>query len=288
MDIIISSISQGILWSILSIGLFISFRILNMADMTIEGSFPLGAAVSVVLILSGFNPYLAILFSFFIGLLSGLITALLINYCKIPSLLAGILTMTALLSINLRIMGRPNISLLNVSTIFDVFKDYSMPKHYDTIFIGLILTFILILFVFQFFKTEIGQAVIATGDNEKMATSLGISTKHMLTLGLMLSNGIVSLSGAIISQYQGFVDINSGIGIIVVALAAIIIGEVLFSNVKFIVRLVCIILGAIAYRLLILIVLEINIVSPNDFKLISSIIIVLFLSLPKFKNNFLK
>ena len=277
MDLVISAISQGLLWSLLSLGLFISFRILNIADMTTEGAYPLGAAVCVVLIQSGFSPFTATIVAMLVGSLAGLLTSIFINICKIPSLLAGILTMTALLSINLRIMRRPNLSLLNKETIFDSFAKLNLPPYFDIILLGLIILFIVILAMFLFFNTELGQALIATGDNPKMAISLGISTKKMTTIGLMLSNSMIALTGAILS------DVNSGLGVIVVALAAIIIGEVIFTDVNFLTRLVCIVFGSIIYRLLLVFVLKLNVIQANDFKMVSALLIAIFLSIPELK-----
>lgn len=282
MSLILSSICQGILFGILSIGLFISFRILNIADMTTEGSFVLGASVCVSLIRLGVDPFTSCIIAFFMGSLAGLVTGILISYCKIPSLLAGILTMTALISINLRIMNSPNLNLLNYKTIFDYIH---LKNEFNIIFIAIILNILIILCIYKFFKTEIGQAIIATGDNEKMAKSLGISTNNMTIFALMISNAIISFSGAIISQYNGFSDVNSGIGIIVVALSAIIIGEILFENLSFLKRLISIIYGSIIYRLILLLVLHLKIIKANDFKLISACLIVVFLSFPKIKEN---
>ena len=283
MDLIISAIAQGMLWGLLSLGLFISFRVLNIADMTTEGAYPLGAAVCVSLIQAGISPILAIFIAMLAGALAGALTSIFINICKIPSLLAGILTMTALLSVNLRVMGRPNLSLLNHKTIFDIFSSVSLPPYFDSIIVGIIIVSLVIFFMHFFFNTELGQALIATGDNPKMASSLGISTKKMTLLGLMLSNSIVALTGAILSQNNGYADVNSGLGVIVVALAAIIVGEVIFGDVNFLTRLVCIILGSIIYRLLLVFVLKLNIIEANDFKIISALLIALFLSVPELK-----
>ena len=219
MDLIISAIAQGALWGLLSLGLFISFRVLNIADMTTEGAYPLGAGVCVICIHNGVNPVLSTVIAIVAGMLAGLVTGFLITICKIPSLLAGILTMTALLSVNLRIMGRPNLSLLNKETIFSKFQSLNLPTHYDTVLLGFILSVIIIGMMSLFFSTELGQSLIATGDNVKMATALGISTKAMTILGLMLANGIIALAGAILAQNNGYSDVNSGIGVIVVALA---------------------------------------------------------------------
>ena len=283
MDLIVSAISQGLLWSLLSLGLFISFRILNIADMTTEGVYPLGAAGCVTLIQQGMSPLSATIIAMIVGSLAGLATAIFINIFKIPSLLAGILTMTALLSVNLRVMGRPNLSLLNQKTIFDNFEKLNLPPYFDIIILGLIIISIIISLMYIFFNTELGQALIATGDNPKMAVSLGISTKKMITLGLMLSNSMVALTGAILSQHNGYADVNSGLGVIVVALAAIIIGEVIFGDVNFVTRLVCIVFGSIIYRLLLVTVLKLNFIQANDFKIVSALLIAIFLAIPELK-----
>lgn len=283
MDLIVSAISQGLLWSLLSLGLFISFSILNIADMTTEGVYPLGAAVCVTLIQQGMSPLSATIIAMIVGSLAGLATAIFINIFKIPSLLAGILTMTALLSVNLRVMGRPNLSLLNQKTIFDNFEKLNLPPYFDIIILGLIIISIIISLMYIFFNTELGQALIATGDNPKMAVSLGISTKKMITLGLMLSNSMVALTGAILSQHNGYADVNSGLGVIVVALAAIIIGEVIFGDVNFVTRLVCIVFGSIIYRLLLVTVLKLNFIQANDFKIVSALLIAIFLAIPELK-----
>lgn len=283
LDLIISAIAQGILWGILSLGLFISFRVLTIADMTTEGSFPLGAATCVVLIQNGVSPILATLIAMLAGSLAGLVTGFFITVCKLPSLLAGILTMTALLSVNLRVMKRPNLSLLNQKTVFDLLKDAHLPKYYDTILIGLVIVSVLIGLMYLFFETEFGQALIATGDNEKMAISLGIATKHMIVFGLMLSNALIALAGAVLAQQNGYADINAGLGTIVIALAAIIIGEVMFGEETFVGRLICIIFGSIVYRLLQVFILQLNVFNPNDFKLLSALLIALCLTIPELK-----
>ena len=285
MNMIISAVSQGLLWSILALGLFVSFRILDLADMTTEGSFPLGAAVAVQAITLGANPYIAIIFAIIAGSSAGLITGFLITKLQIPSLLAGILTMTGLYSINLRVMGRANISLLGKDTIFTVFQNMNLPRHFDTITLGLLVVVLIIGLYVIFFKTEFGQAVIATGDNEAMARSLGISTNTMKIVGLMISNGNVALAGSIIAQDNGYADISMGIGTIVIGLASIIIGEVLFTNVSFKMRLVCLMLGSVLYRLIMVMVLEAG-MNPNDFKLISAVLLTFFLALPKIKETY--
>ncbi len=285
MNLIVSAIAQGILWSIVSLGLFISFRVLNIADMTTEGSYPLGAAVCVTLIQAGVNPILAMLISVFAGMLAGVVTGFFITICKIPSLLAGILTMTALLSVNLRVMKRPNLSLLNYETIFDMMGIVKFSKYLNIIFVGIITVSFLIILIYCFFSTELGQALIATGDNKKMALSMGISTDKMTVLGLMLANGMVALAGAILSQNNGYADVNSGLGVIVIGLVAIIVGEIIFGKSTFLMRLIYTVFGAIIYRLLLVAVLKIDLIDANDFKLISALLIAILLSLPRIKSK---
>ncbi|MGX7394568.1 ABC transporter permease [Carnobacterium mobile] len=284
MDLIVTATAQGLLWGIMALGIFITYRILDLPDMTAEGSFPLGAAVCARLILSGVHPLLASLTAFAIGALAGLITGFLITKAKIPGLLAGILTMTGLYSINLRIMNRANLSLLGKQKITDSLSRYNLPPQFDTIFMGIFLTVLIIAALVLFFNTELGQAVIATGDNEKMARSLGISTNRTKILGLMLSNGIVAAAGALIAQDNGYADISMGIGTIVIGLASVIIGEVIFGNLSFANRLICVILGAIIYRFIIMFVLLVGL-QPNDLKLISAIILAFCLALPSLRNK---
>lgn len=284
MNLIVSAIAQGILWSIVSLGLFISFRILNIADMTTEGTYPLGAAVCVTLIQAEANPIIAMVISVVAGMLAGGITGFFVTVCKIPSLLAGILTMTALLSINLRIMKRPNLSLLNHKTIFDMLNLVKFSKYFNTIFVVLLIVAVLILFIYWFFSTELGHALIATDDNRKMAMSMGISTDKMTVLGLMLANGSVALAGAVLSQNNGYADVNSGLGVIVIGLVAIIIGEIILGQSTFLMRLIYTVFGAIIYRLLLVTVLKIEIISANDFKMISAFLIAILLSLPRIKS----
>ncbi|MBZ6009133.1 ABC transporter permease [Leuconostoc gelidum subsp. aenigmaticum] len=282
MSIIVSSIGQGLLWAVLGVALFLTFRILNFPDMTVEGSFPLGAATAVTMISHGINPYLATLTALIIGSIAGLVTGLLYTKGKIPILLAGILVMTAALSINLRIMGSANISLLNQKSIFSSPILQHLPKNFDSVFVGFIIITIITLSLMFFLQTEIGQAFIATGDNANMAQSIGIKTDRMTIMGLMLSNGLIAFGGAIISQNNGYADINMGIGIIVIALASIIIGEVAFGDLSLNGRLVAVIVGSILYRLVLLAVLNLGF-STNDLNLISAIVLAVAMMLPQLR-----
>ncbi|WEB20501.1 ABC transporter permease [Lactobacillus gasseri] len=280
MNLIVSAIGQGLLWALLGLGLYLTFRILNFADMTVEGTFPLGAAVAVANLAHGMSPYLATFLALLAGMLAGLVTGLLYTKGKIPILLAGILTMTAIYSINLRIMGGSNISLIGKKTLLNNEFLRSLPQYFNSVVLGIIVVVIITGILVFFLNTDFGQAFIATGDNPKMAKSLGIYTDSMIIIGLMLSNGIVALCGALIAQNNGYTDINMGIGTIVIALASIIIGEVAFGELTLNQRLVAVTLGSIIYRLILLAVLQLGF-SANDLNLISSIVLALCMMLPQ-------
>ena len=280
MNLIVSAIGQGLLWALLGLGLYLTFRILNFADMTVEGTFPLGAAVAVANLAHGMSLYLATFLALLAGMIAGLVTGLLYTKGKIPILLAGILTMTAIYSINLRIMGGSNISLIGKKTLLNNEFLKSLPQYFNSVVLGVIVVVIITGILVFFLNTDFGQAFIATGDNPKMAKSLGIYTDSMIIIGLMLSNGIVALCGALIAQNNGYADINMGIGTIVIALASIIIGEVAFGELTLNQRLVAVTLGSIIYRLILLAVLQLGF-SANDLNLISSIVLALCMMLPQ-------
>ncbi|MFT8459254.1 MAG: ABC transporter permease [Liquorilactobacillus ghanensis] len=284
MSMIVSSIGQGLLWAILGVALFLTFRILNFADMTVEGTFPLGAAAAVAALSHGVSPWLATFLGFAAGAIAGLITGLLYTKGKIPILLAGILVMTACLSINLRIMGGSNISLLGKKTVFSSHFLTSLPKYFDSVFLGLIVIAIVTVLLMIFLQTDLGQAFIVTGDNPFMAQSMGINTDRMIMMGLALSNGMIGLGGALIAQSNGYADVNMGIGIIVIALASIIIGEVVFGELTLNQRLVAVTLGSILYRFVLLIVLQLGF-STNDLNLLSAIILAICLMLPNLSKS---
>ena len=280
MNLIVSAIGQGLLWALLGLALYLTFRILDLCDMTVEGTFPLGAATAVTAISHGMNPYLATLLAVITGMAAGLVTGLLYTKGKIPSLLAGILTMTAAYSVNLRIMGKSNISLLGQQTIFSSQFLKSLPQYFDSVFVGSVAVVIITLLLVFFLDTDYGQAFIVTGDNLTMARSLGIKTDTMIIVGLMISNGMVGLCGALIAQNNGYADINMGIGTIVIALASIIIGEVAFGELTLSQRLMAVSLGSIIYRLILLAVLQLGF-SANDLNLISSIVLALAMMVPR-------
>lgn len=279
---IVSAIGQGMLWGILGLGIFMTYRILNFPDMTTEGSFPLGGAVCVTAITSGIHPVLATILGVLAGMCAGLVTGFLFTKGKIPVILAGILVMSGLNSVILFVMQSPNLSLLNQTKIQDIFLSWELPKYYDIIFLGVIVLTIIISLLLFFFNTSLGQAYIATGDNEDMARSIGIKTDSMKILGLSLSNGIIALSGALIAQNDGYADVNKGTGVIVIGLASIIIGEVLFGELTFAERLVAIIIGSIFYQLLILLVIKLGF-DTTYLKIFSAIILAVCLMIPQFK-----
>lgn len=284
MDMIISAFSQGTIWAVMGLGIYITFRILNAPDMTTEGSFVLGGAIGAQMLYFNIDPFTTLLISFLAGMAAGAITGFLVTRLKINPLLAGIITMTGIYSINLKIMGKANMSLSTVTTLKNAIAGLSLPRNVDTIVIGLIVVAAVILLLTYFFKTEMGQALIATGDNMQMAKSLGIETSEMTMLGYMLANGLIAVSGYIVSSDNGYADIQMGVGTVVIGLASIIIGEVLFRNVKLGVRFITILVGSIIYRLLLTIVLMMNF-EANDFRLFSAIIVALCLAVPTIQNK---
>ena len=251
--------------------------------MTVEGTFPLGAATAVTLISNGMNPGLASLIAAGAGALAGLVTGLIYTKGKVPILLAGILTMTAVYSINLRIMGQANRSLLGKGTLFSAdFLDF-LPKNFPTVVVGLVIIVVVTAATAIFLQTELGQAFIVTGDNRAMARSLGVNTDNMTIMGLMISNGLIGLGGALVAQNNGFADVNMGIGIIVVALASIIIGEVVFTDQMSLTdRLVTIVIGSVLYRFVLVIVLYLGF-NANDLNLFSAVVLGIALTLPQLR-----
>jgi len=284
MGIYYSAIAQGLLYSLMGIGLYITFRILNFADLTSEASFSVGAAVAVKTLTLGLHPVLSLITAFVAGMLTGLVTGLLMTYFEIPSLLAGIITLTAFYSINLRIMERANLSLRQVKTLYDLLTSLLADSTSRIFLVGIILTLIVILLLGYFFKTDLGQSMVASGDNEVMAHSLGISVKLMKCLALMASNGIIAMSGALIAQQNGYADVDMGNGTVIIALSSIIIGEMLFKQLTLTMRLGAIVLGSVLYRLLLVAVLKLGFL-PSDFRLISALVLAIFLALPAMRKK---
>ena len=282
--IIQSAISQGILWGIMALGVYITFRVLNFADLTVDGSFALGGALSAVLIRSGVHPLLAVLIAMIGGLAAGFCTGFLNTKLRIPGLLASILTQIALYSINLRIMGSPNLSLLRIDTLFTSLADIGFPERWVTMALALVFTAAVIALMYWFFGTEIGSAIRATGNNPMMIRALGVHTDTTTILGLVFGNGLVALSGGLIAQQQGYGDIGMGTGAIVIGLAAIIIGEVLFPQTNFMLRLTGVIVGAVVYRIVFALVLKMGLRS-TDMKLFTAILVALALYLPTLRGH---
>lgn len=278
------SLELGIIYAIMALGVFISFRTLNIPDLTVDGSFVLGAAMSAVMC-TGNTPFAGLLLAFVAGCGAGCITALLHTRLKIQPLLAGILTMLALYSINLKVMhGKANIPLINVATIFSSFEDV-LVQDYGKIVISFVVLLVILVILYLFLKTKLGFALRATGDNDQMVRALGVDTNFMILIGLALSNGLVALSGAIIAQYQSFADISMGTGMVIIGLASVIVGEVIFGTKTLLKRLIAVILGSILYRFVIALALELG-MPPTDLKLVSAVIVALALSMSTIKDNF--
>ena len=281
---ILSIISQGLVWAVLGLGIFMTFRILGFPDMTTEGSFPLGGAVAVTLITKGVNPFLATAAAVLAGCAAGAVTGLLYTKGKIPTLLSGILVMTSCHSIMLMLMGRANLGFLGSSKIQDVLP---FSGEVNDLLTGLIFVSLVIAALLFFLDTKLGQAYIATGDNPDMARSFGINTGRMELMGLILSNGLIALAGALIAQQEGYADVSRGIGVIVVGLASLIIGEVLFQSLTLAERLITIVVGAIAYQFLIWGVIALGF-NTNYLRLYSAVILAFCLMIPTLKNKFFK
>ncbi len=289
------ALSQGLIWGIMAIGLYITYRLLDIADLTVDGSFCTGGAVCVMLILGGCNVWVALLVALLAGMVAGLVTGVLHTACGIPAILAGILTQLALWSGNLAIMGMRANQSLNVNKyqllvsmryLSDVVKG-KQPFYLYPIFTVAIATIIIIAILYWFFGTELGSSLRATGANQNMARAQGINTSMNKVLGLMISNGLVALSGALLTQYQGFADINMGRGAIVIGLAAVIIGEVVFGKLfkNFALKLLAVSIGAMIYYVVIQAVISFSGINSNYLKLLSAVIVALFLSVPYWKNK---
>lgn len=273
------AVSQGIIWGIMGVGVFITFKVLDYADLTVDSSLCTGGAVSVMLIGLGMHPVLTLLFAMIAGMLAGAVTGLLHTKLEIPAILSGILTQLALYSVNLRIMGRANVSLLGQPTMITLLD---IPH---AILIGALVAVVMIGVLYWFFGTEIGCAVRATGDNENMARAMGVNTDTMKVLGLTISNGMVGLAGALLAQYQGYSDVQSGRGAIVIGLASVIIGEVLIGKrANFAVRMASIIVGSIVYYVIISFVLQLGL-STTDLKLFSALVVAIALAIPSLRQK---
>ena len=280
------AVSQGILWGLMTLGVYLTFRILNVADMTVDGSFAAGGAVTAILITKGMNPILSLLFVFITGLITGLATGLMNTKLKINILLASILSQIALYSINIRIMGKANTPLIGMPTMMRNLVDLTGGRLTTTqasLIIGLVIVTLIIVAMYWFFGTEIGSAIRATGNNEHMVRALGVNTDTTKILGLMISNGMVALSGALVAQSQGYADVGMGTGTIVIGLASIIIGEVIFGQrFGFWYVLLSAVFGSIIYRIIVAVVLQLGLKS-TDLKLLTAVIVAAALSVPVVK-----
>ena len=294
-DIILSGASQGLIWGLLALGFFISFRILDFADMTCEGSITLGGAITSLLIWKGVNVLIAMPIAFIAGAAAGAVTGILHTKLKIPPILSGILTMTALYSVNIHVMsfatgvdGTANLSLLKFrdSTVFVALKNVlGINVRGSTLIIGAVTVALVIATLYWFFGTELGCSIRATGNNEKMCRAQGISTDLMKILGLSIANGLIALSGSLLSQYQSFADVKMGTGSIVIGLASIIIGEAIFVKAKnFAMKMTGIISGAVVYRIIVAIVIYSGMPS-DDLKLMTAAVVVIALTVTNFKGS---
>ena len=280
------AVAQGLIWGIMAIGVYVTYRILDYADMTVDGSICTGGAVAAVCITAGMNPYLALVFAILAGMLAGLVTGVLHTVFGIPSILSGILTQLALYSINMRIMGlSSNVTISRTQFDLVLTSEVSTMALINAIGKGLFFVALVIGILYWFFGTELGSAIRATGNNSNMARAQGINTKKMQVLAIVISNGIVGLCGGLLAQYQGNADINMGRGAIVIGLAAIVIGQVVFARVKnFAWRIAGTVFGAIAYYIVLTVVIWAGL-STHDLKLFSAIIVAVFLSIPHLKEK---
>lgn len=275
--------AQGILWGLMAIGVYITFRVLDVADLTVDGSLGTGGAVLVMCATSGMNIYVSMIIAFLAGCIAGLATGIFHTVFGIPAILSGILTQLALYSINLRILdnkANQTISVMNYDLVV------SLRNITQSIIVGLVIVLIFIAILYWFFGTELGHSIRATGCNQAMARANGINTNVNKIIGLVISNGIVALSGALIAQYQGFADVNMGRGAIVIGLAAVIIGEVIFGKIfkNFALKLLACVFGGVVYYVVITFVLRLGL-NANDLKLFSALVVALFLGVPYWKNK---
>lgn len=285
--IIFGSIEQGLIFGIMAIGVYLTFRILNYPDLTVDGSFALGGAVAAAMITGGGNPWISTLFSLVAGGLAGAVTGILHTKGKINGLLAGILTMIALYSVNLRVMGKANIPLLNADTITRQLTDNPFVQSLGALQQGVLtFSFLLIVLIIKwgvdwFLHTDLGMAVRATGDNPSMIRSLGVNTDNTIMIGLILSNALVGLAGGMMAQYQGYADAQMGVGMIIIGLASVIIGEVVFGSRSIFRATLAVVGGAILYRFVIAAALWLGL-KPTDMKLVTAVLVVLALTLPRY------
>lgn len=278
----ITAVEIGLIYALMALGVYLTFRILEFADLTVDGSFTTGASVAAIGIISGVHPLLATVLAFFSGMVAGLITGLLHTKGNVDGLLAGILTQIGLYSINLRIMGTSNLGLLREETLMTPLRDGGWIGTWYGPLILLPIPLVILLIIIWFLHTDVGLAMRATGDNPEMIRSFGVSTDFQKILGLSLSNGLVALSGSLMAQYQGFADIGMGIGMIVTGLASVIIGQAIFGRLTIWRAAMAVVIGAVLYRVVVQIALAAGL-NPNDMKLISAVLVILALIIPQWK-----
>ena len=281
------AVAQGLLYAIMTLGVYITYKLLDFADLTVDGSFALGGCVSAILITVGLDPFTSLLIATLAGMASGVITGFFNTVFKIPPILSGILTMLALYSINLRVMlGKANVPLGQDETIFTIIQKW-IPIQTDllVILIGLVIVILVIAFMYWFFGTEVGSAIRATGNNPDMIRALGVNTSWMKIIALLFSNGLAALSDALITQYQQNASVTNGTGMIVVGLASVIIGEVIFGNrFNFIYKLSSVVIGSLIYRIVVALVLQVGL-DTQDLKLFTAVFVALALAVPVFKQR---
>ena len=286
MDGIIAAIpgatAQGLVWGVMALGVYVTYKLLDIADLTVDSSLCTGGATSAVLILMGMHPLLSLVFAVFAGMLAGLVTGFLHTRLRIPAILAGILTQLGLYSINLRIMGKSSVALLRQPVVISL---GNIPM---ALLIGVLVAAAVVAVMYWFFGTELGCAIRATGNNRKMVRAQGVNTDTMKIIGLVLSNGLVGLAGGLLAQYQGSANINMGRGAIVIGLASVIIGEVIFgARFNFAYQLGSIVAGSVISQIVIAFVLQLGL-STEDLKLFSAVTVALALSVPALQKKFLK
>ena len=274
--------AQGLVWGVMALGVYVTYKLLDIADLTVDSSLCTGGATSAVLILMGMHPLLSLVFAVFAGMLAGLVTGFLHTRLRIPAILAGILTQLGLYSINLRIMGKSSVALLRQPGVISL---GNIPM---ALLIGVLVAAAVVAVMYWFFGTELGCAIRATGNNRKMVRAQGVNTDTMKIIGLVLSNGLVGLAGGLLAQYQGSANINMGRGAIVIGLASVIIGEVIFgARFNFAYQLGSIVAGSVIYQIVIAFVLQLGL-STEDLKLFSAVTVALALSVPALQKKFLK
>ena len=283
----LGALESGLVFALVAFGVFLSFRILEFPDLTVDGSFPMGAAVTAVMIVSGVNPWLATLAAFFAGMVAGIVTAYMNTKLGILNLLASILTMIALYSINLRIMGKPNIALLGENTVLSPTDNWSIPYYAATPIVFSVFVLIVFFLLLKFLNSRSGLAMRATGANDRMARSQGINTDQMIILGMAVSNGLVGLAGSLFAQSQGSADITMGVGVIVIGLASVIGGEAIISPKTMLLALLACVVGSIMYRFAIALALNADFIGlkAQDLNLITAVLVAFAIVAPKLKAN---